>query len=152
VQISFPDSESSPIPGVAAPKITAAVYIKHQGVLDDPNSHIEMKIKRLMAGSVNGLTYDNVAVISDRSRFTDINLSMTGEPIGGHALQQPYASIWGLMLTKSSLLRFRLIFFAFIAIILGLCAAIGYFVYRFYPLIRKELFKQESPPNEPPMT
>lgn len=156
VQISFPSSDTSSAPGSSTPKITAAVYIKHQGILDDPNSHIETKIKRLMAGSVNGLSYDNVTVISDRSRFTDITLTPNGEMIGGHNLQQTYVNIWGLMLTKSSLLRFRLIFFSFIIFILLLCGAIGWVIYRFYPHIHKELLskknKNSSDSSGPPTT
>lgn len=150
VQLSFPPSETTPTPGAPAPKITAAVYIKHQGLLDDPNSHMEIKIKRLLAGSVNGLSYDNVTVVSDRSRFTDITLTPEGEPIGGAALQQTYVSIWGLVLTKSSLLRFRVIFFLFILFIALLCGAIGWAIYKFYPQIRKELMKKEEIPSETP--
>jgi type III secretion protein J len=101
VQISFPSAAGGggaggpPVPGAPQQKITAAVYVKHQGILEDPNSHIEVKIKRLMAGSVSGLSYDDVAVISDRSRFADITLTPEGEPIGPRALQT-HASIWGL--------------------------------------------------------
>ena len=63
--------------------------MKHQGVLEDPNSHIEIKIKRLIAGSVSGLSYDDVAVISDRSRFSDITLTPEGEPIGAKGASNP---------------------------------------------------------------
>ena len=150
IQISFPPSETTPLPGAPAPKITAAVYIKHQGVLDDPNSHMETKIKRLMAGSVNGLSYDQVTVISDRSRFTDITLSPEGQAIGGAGLQQTYVSIWGLVLPKTSLLRFRFIFFVFILLIFALCATIGWAIYKYYPQIRKELLKKNEKPPETP--
>lgn len=150
VQISFPSSDSTPTPGVAVPKITAAVYIKHQGVLDDPNSHMEIKIKRLMSGSVNGLDYDNVIVITDRSRFSDITLTPEGDPIGGKGLEQTYVSIWGLVLTKSSLSRFRAIFFVFVILIALLCAALGWAAYKFYPQIRKELMKHGKKPPETP--
>ena len=155
VQISIP-SESAALPGVTPPKTTAAVYIKHQGILEDPNSHLEVKIKRLMAGSVNGLDFENVAVISDRSRFTDIVLSPEGEPIGGKALEQAYVSIWGVIMTKTSLARFRFIFFSFIILLLLLCAALGWAVYKFYPSMREKLLKrgeeasEETPP--PPAT
>jgi len=144
VQISFPSSDTSNTPGATASKVTAAIYIKHQGILDDPNSHLETKIKRLMAGSVNGLNYDNVTVISDRSRFTDITITPNGEMIGGHNLEQTYVNIWGLVLTKSSLFRFRVIFFAFIMFILLLCSAIGWIVYKFYPHIHKELLSKKD--------
>lgn len=150
VQLSFPASETIS-PGGVPPKITAAVYVKHQGVLDDPNSHMETKIKRLLSGSVNGLTFENVIVVSDRSRFTDITLTPEGEPISGSSIQEAYVSIWGLVLTKSSLARFRVIFFIFILLIALLCAAIGWAIWKYYPEIRKG---QKSPeaPEEPPAT
>ncbi|HSX11309.1 MAG TPA: type III secretion inner membrane ring lipoprotein SctJ [Chlamydiales bacterium] len=149
VQISFPDTSVTPVPGVPQPKITAAVYVKHQGVMEDPNSHMEVKIKRLMAGSVNGLSYEDVAVISDRSRFADITLQPEGEMIGAKALQQTYVSIWGIVLTKSSLARFRLIFFAFITLLLAFSAAMGWMVYKFYPLMRMKKNQSETPPPGP---
>lgn len=148
VQLSFPPTETL-APGVTPPKITAAVYIKHQGLLDDPNSHMETKIKRLLAGSVNGLTFDNVVVVSDRSRFSDITLTPDGEPIGPSMLEQTYVSIWGVVLTKSSLARFRFIFFAFIVLILLLCAGFGWAAFKYYP----QLGNRKPPENtEPPAT
>lgn len=152
VQLSFPSTEQAP--GAPAQKITAAVYIKHQGILDDPNIHMESKIKRLLAGSVNGLTFENVTVISDRSRFTDVNLNIEGEPIGKTSLEQTYVSIWGVILTKGSLMRFRVIFFSFIILLLALCAGFGYAIFKFYPIIREELLRKqkEKTPEEPPAT
>jgi type III secretion protein J len=138
VQISFPPSEASLTPGATPPKTTAAVYIKHQGIMEDPNSHLEIKIKRLLAGSISGLEFENVSVISDRSRFTDITLSPSGEAIGAKALQQTYVSIWGLVMTKSSLGRFRFIFFLFTFLLLAFGAALGWMIYRFYPQLRKK--------------
>ena len=152
VQISFPPSQTagtSPAPGSAPPKVTAAVYVKHQGVLEDPNSHLEIKIKRLMAGSVNGLNYDDVAVISDRSKFTDITLTPSGEMIGTNPLQT-HASIWGLVMTQSSVTRFRFIFFSFIFLLLLVCGAAGWMVYQFYPQMRLSFLKRgETPPAGP---
>ncbi len=136
VQISFPPSEATALPGAPVPKTTAAVYIKHQGIMEDPNSHLEVKIKRLLAGSINGLDYENVSVISDRSRFTDIVLKPDGEMIGPKALQQTYVSIWGLVLTKSSLGKFRFIFFLLIFLLILFSAALGWMVYKFYPQMR----------------
>ena len=150
VQISFPPAQTGGgAPGSAPTKITAAVYVKHQGILEDPNSHLETKIKRLMAGSVNGLSYDDVAVISDRSRFTDITLGPNGEKIG--AAPQTYASIWGLVMTQSSLARFRLIFFSFIILLLLLCAGAGWMIYKFYPQMQISFLKKKKtpPPTEP---
>ena len=145
VQISFPPDNTTPMPGAPVQKITASVYVKHQGILEDPNSHLEIKIKRLMAASVNGLDYENVSVISDRSRFADINLHPEAEPIGAKSLQQTYVHIWGLVMTKSSLTRFRCIFFLFISLLLLLCTGLGWLIYKFYPQLREQLMKKKQP-------
>jgi type III secretion protein J len=147
VQISFPPVESVPTPGATPPKITAAVYVKHRGIMEDPNSHMEVKIKRLLAGSVNGLSFDDVAVISDRSRLADISLQPELQAIGPKALQQTYVSIWGIVLTKSSLTRFRLIFFLFTTVLLGLVGVVSWLLYKFYPLMRN---KENPAENQPP--
>ncbi len=150
VQISFPVAEATPVAGAPPPKATAAVYVKHQGVMEDPNSHMEVKIKRLMSGSVNGLGFEDVSVISDRSRLADITLQPEGEMIGSRALQQTYVSIWGLVLTKNSLFRFRLIFFSFIFLLLGFTGAIGWLLYKFYPLMQIKKEEKSSAPTEMP--
>lgn len=150
VQLSFPPAEAVTTPGAPVPKTTAAVYVKHQGVLEDPNSHLEVKIKRLLAGSVTGLDFENVSVISDRSRFADITLNPEGEVIGPKALQQTYVSIWGLVMTKSSLSRFRWIFFAFIALSFLLAFALGWMVYQFYPHMQLPFRKAKANASEPP--
>lgn len=153
VQISFPSAvggaAATAAPGTAQPKITAAVYVKHQGILEDPNNHIEVKIKRLMAASVSGLNYDDVAVISDRSRFADITLTPEGEPIASKALQT-YASMWGVVMTQSSIVRFRFIFITFTFLLLLLFALVGWMVYKFYPYMQLPFFKKEKPPEMPP--
>ncbi len=152
VQISFP-TETTALPGTPLPKTTAAVYIKHQGILEDPNSHMETKIKRLMAASVNNLEYDNVTVVSDRSRFTDITLAPEPEMIGKKGLQETYVSIWGLIMTKTSLTRFRVIFFSFISFILLAFGAIGWMIYKFYPQMRQTLLNEKNktlPEENPP--
>lgn len=135
VQLSFPSVEALTTPGAVVPKTTAAVYVKHQGVFEDPNSHLESKIKRLLSGSVTGLDYDNVSVISDRSRLAEISLDPTRERIGGKAMPETHVSIWSMVLTKSSLNRFRFVFFSLISLILLLAGALGWMVYRFYPLL-----------------
>ncbi len=149
VQISFPPTEATPAPGAIPPKITAAVYVKHQGVMEDPNSHMEVKIKRLLAGSVNGLSFEDVSVISDRSRLAEITLQPEMDIIGPKSLQQNYVSIWGVVLTKSSLTRFRFIFFSFILLLLGFSGLIAWLLYKFYPIMRAK--QEETPPeNLPP--
>lgn len=143
VQISYPSLTTPQAPGTPAPKITAAVYIKHQGILEDPNSHLEIKIKRLLAGSVNGLDYDNVSVISDKARFADITLTATGEKIGMSHLQT-YVSMWGLIMTQSSIGRFRFLCFCFIFLMLTLMTLLGWLLYKFYPEIRSSFGKKKA--------
>lgn len=150
VQISFPTTESIAAPGATAPRITAAVYIKHLGILEDPNMHLETKIKRLVSSSINGLAFDDVSVISDRARMADIQLTMTGEPIGPRSLQENYVSIWSIVMTKSSLMRFRFLFFTLILLNLVLGAALGWGIYRFYPEIIKKKRSGESSADVPP--
>lgn len=145
VQLSFPTGEQ--IPGAPQQKTTAAVYIKHLGMLEDPNRHMETKIKRLLAGSVNGLAFDDVSVISDRACFSDITLDPTSEIYGPKNLQQTYVSIWSMVMTKSSLSRFRLIFFSMVILILLLAGALGWIIYKFYPQLMPS--KEERPPSSP---
>jgi len=135
VQISFPSGDTTP--GAVVPKMTAAVYVKHQGVMEDPNNHMESKIKRLMAGSVTGLDYDNVAVISDRSRFTEITLGKESELISGKERAKEYVSIWSIVMAKSSLSKFRTIFFLLIVLILVFGGLLSWMVIKFYPNLIK---------------
>lgn len=147
VQISFPPAETTPTPGVTPPKTTASVYIKHQGIMEDPNSHLETKIKRLVSSSINSLEFENVSVISDRARIADIQLNMEGEPIGPKALQENYVSIWSIIMTKASLGRFRFIFFSLILLNLLFGGALGWMIYKFYPLLLKKKEEKAEPPT-----
>ncbi len=70
VVISYP-KEDPLTPAAQRGQITASVYVKHNGVLDDPNSHLITKIRRLVSSAVTGLDFDNVTVIADRARFTE---------------------------------------------------------------------------------
>lgn len=148
VQISFPSAELTSTPGAIIPKTTASVYIKHQGVLEDPNSHLETKIKRLVSSSINGLAFEDVTVISDRARLADIQLNATGEMIGPKHLQDAYVSIWSIVMTKSSLGKFRFIFFSLIILNLLFAAGLGYMAYRFYPQLLKKK-EDKFPPTSP---
>jgi type III secretion protein J len=148
VQISFPVVEAAALPTTAAPpKITAAVYIKHLGLVEDPNMHLETKIKRLVSSSINGLAFEDVSVISDRARMADIQLTMAGEPIGTRPLQEHYVSIWSIVMTKSSLTRFRLLFFSLILLNLLFAAGLGWLIYRFYPELLKPRKSKEPTPS-----
>jgi len=161
VQISFPAESTTAIPGAAGAtpkKITAAVYVKHQGILDDPNSHLIIKIKRLVAGSISGLDINDVAVISDRSRFTDINLTPNIETLDGHAKEKEYVSIWSIVMSKNSTARFRVLFFTLTILAIVFALLLAWLIWKCYPLLkRKGGFKdllnptplqEESPPPE----
>lgn len=152
VQISFPPAEATSTPGAIVPKTTAAVYVKHQGVLEDPNSHLETKIKRLVSSSINGLAFEDVSVISDRARIADIQINAQGEMIGAKNLQDAYVSIWSIIMTKSSLARFRFIFFTLIILNLAFAGGLGWMVYKFYPQLLKKKKNTEDELPPPPVT
>jgi type III secretion protein J len=141
VQISFP--EEDPLnPGQMKGKITASVYVKHSGVLDDPNAHLTSKIKRLVAASVTGLDYDNVTVISDRARASELlqsGLAASSEE------EKQYVTIWSMIIGKESVFRFRAIFFSFTLLILFLLICLAWVLWKVGPLLGmhggvKELF------------
>jgi type III secretion protein J len=141
VQISFPIAESAGL-GAAAEatptKITAAVYVKHQGILDDPNSHLVLKIKRLLAGSINGLDINDVTVISDKARFTDITLNQMPQTISGTGSGKEYVSIWSIVMSKNSAGTFQVLFFflSFCAIVFALLA--GWLIWKMYPSLKQK--------------
>lgn len=141
VQISFPVTESTGLgAAMEAPpsKITAAVYVKHQGILDDPNSHLVLKIKRLLAGSINGLDLNDVTVISDKARFTDITLNQMPQMISGTNPEKEYVSIWSIVMSKNSAGKFQMLFF-----FLSLCTVLfailtGWLIWKIYPSLKQK--------------
>lgn len=135
VQISFPEEDPLNPQAANKQKITASVYIKHNGVLDDPNSHLLTKIKRLVAASVTGLDYDNVTVISDRARFSDLQ---SGALQGAFEGDKQFVNIWTIVLAKESVTRFRVIFFSLIVISLLLLLSLIWLAYKLYPILEKE--------------
>lgn len=160
VELSIPQDEGATIgQQETGPKkrITAAVYVKHQGILDDPNSHLVSKIKRLVSGSIAGLDINDVTVISDRSRFTDISLKDSPEALTPKAKE--YVSIWSIVMSKSSAARFRFLFFTLIIGMIACAVVFGWLFWKFYPLIRKGgwkallnpvPFRQETETEEKP--
>lgn len=142
VQISFP--EEDPLnPAEKKQKITASVYVKHNGILDDPNSHLTTKLKRLVAASVPGLDYDNVTIIGERARFSDFPLGVVPS---ASDTEKNFVSIWSIILAKESVTRFRVIFFTFTLLILMLILALVWICWKIYPLLKehggiKELFQ-----------
>lgn len=133
VNISFPQED--PLnPGKLMGKITASVYVKHSGVLDDPNSHLISKIKRLVASSITGLNYDDVTVIPDRARYGEAQpgtLGLTGEE------EKQYVSVWSIIVAKDSVTRFRTIFISFSALILLLLLGMVWVIWKVYPLLKQ---------------
>lgn len=134
VQISYP--EEDPLnPGAAKQKATASVYVKHSGVLDDPNAHLQTRIKRLVSASINGLDYDNVTVIGDRARYSEA-------PLGGFQgslseEERPFVNVWSVIVAKDSLGRFQTFFFSFIFIIVLLLCLLVWLIWKFFPLLQQ---------------
>ncbi len=136
VQISFPSPEQALSPGEKEQEeVRASVYVKHTGVLDDPNSQLVVKIKRLVAGSVGGLNYDNVTVVTDRARFTDVDLEMLPDSAPDDA--QDYTRIWGMVMAKESVGTFRSIFFFLLAVIFVLAVFLAWIVWKTFPAIQR---------------
>lgn len=141
VQISFP-KEDPLNPDKKTGKITASVYVKHNGVLDDPNSHLITKIKRFVEASVTGLSFDNVTVIPDRARFNELPSNVNlGE-------DKSYVNVWGLVIAKESLTTFRIVFFSFLITLLLLLLSLIWLGWKVFPLLQeyggfKELFHLE---------
>jgi type III secretion protein J len=128
VQITFP-SEQLP-----AQKITASIYVKHRGILDNPNSLAIIKIKRLVSSAVPGLTTENVSVITDRALTSDI----TPQTVQQLEEERQYVSVWSVAVAKDSVNRFRLIFYTFIIIIFLLACALAWLIWKFLPLIQRK--------------
>lgn len=138
VQISFPDED--PLnPNASKQNITASVYVKHSGVLDDPNAHLATRIKRLVAGSINGLNYDNVTVIGDRARFSEVP---TGSFLGGSDEEKSYVNIWSVILARESVNRFRVIFFSFTLALALLLLSLFWLLWKLFPILKIISFKE----------
>ena len=144
VQLSFPPTDDSALSEKGNQKPSAAVFVKHQGIIDDPNSHLEMKIKRLVAGSIQDLDINDVTVVSDRSRFTDVTLDNTEEMLSGPTGE--YVKIWSIVMSQESAARFRTIFFFLLFIAISLLIIAGWMIWKMYPTLRSagglnELFR-----------
>lgn len=131
VIISYPKED--PLNPTAPKKdITASVFVKHSGVLDDPNSHLASKIKNLVASSVAGLKYDNVTLIPDRARFAE----MTSQRAAKNAEIPQYVRLWTVTVAKDSVTQFRLLFFSFSLLILFLIVALIWILWKISPLLQ----------------
>lgn len=134
VQISFPQEEAIGAETGTGQRVTAAIFVKHQGIIDDPNTHLENKIKRLVSGSVNGLDINDVTVVSDRSRFTDISIDGSEEQMGGKSRE--YVRIWSMVMSRDSAHKFRSVFIFLLAITILLAMSIGWILWKIYPLLK----------------
>ncbi|MCH9811226.1 EscJ/YscJ/HrcJ family type III secretion inner membrane ring protein [bacterium] len=136
VQLSFPDANEDSISESSKKFPTASVFVKHQGVFDDPNSHLPLKIKRLVSGSVQDMSIDNVTVVSDRSRFTDVSPadSLEVNPI---AKADEQVRIWSITMNKNSTGKFRLFFFLLTGIIILFALLLGWIIWKVYPVIKE---------------
>ncbi len=131
VQLSFP--EEDPLnPDKLKGDVTASVYVKHTGVLNDPNTQLITKIRRLVASSVQGLKFDNVTVIPDLARFSDLSLRTTQAQ---RAQERDWVRVWTLTVAKESKTRFQLIFFTFLLLILLTGLSLGWILWKVFPLI-----------------
>lgn len=124
VSFSFPDSDEAER-GVP---MTASVYVKHQGVLDDPNSQIVPKIKRYIAGAVVGLDYSNITVVGDKVRVSE-------EIVPGNAPSATLRKVWGVSIAETSVTRFQMIFFAFCLLFVVFVAALAWVGWRLFPVL-----------------
>lgn len=134
VQISFP--EEDPLnPNQKKQPITASVFVKHNGIMDDPNAHMVSKMKNLVAAGVPGLIYDNVTVISQLARYNEIHSELA---LAANEENKQYVSVWNLIIAKDSLTRFRVIFFSFTIVVLLLALLLVWILWKFYPTLKKE--------------
>ncbi|EPP34506.1 type III secretion apparatus lipoprotein, YscJ/HrcJ family [Chlamydia ibidis] len=125
VQISFTTETEENLP------LTASVYIKHRGVLDNPNSILASKIKRLVASAVPGLVPENVSVISDRAAYSDITINGPW----GLSDEIDYVSVWGIVLAKSSLGKFRFVFYCLVLLLFILSSGLLWLIWKTHTLI-----------------
>ena len=112
VQLSFPEEDPLNPKAQKAP-VTAAVFVKHNGILDNPNSQLIPKIRRLVAASVQGLNYDNVTVIPVRAQLSESEKQPTEQmtPSGVEMVK-----VWTIPIAKESVGRFQAIFVSLIAL------------------------------------
>ena len=131
VQLSFP--EVDPLnPEKKKGDVTASVYVKHTGVLDDPNTQLIPKIRRLVASAIQGLKFDNVTIIPDKARYADISLR---EQKARRESEKEWVRVWTLVVAKESSRRFQTIFFIFLIAILVLLLLVGWTFWKIHNLL-----------------
>jgi type III secretion protein J len=134
VQLSFP-KEDVLNPTAKKGQVTASVYVKHTGVLSDPNSHLISSIKWLVAGAVPELNFDNVTVVPDLARYRDAPVTGGRDDEGLRSGDKPLVSVWTIILAKESVTRFRIIFFSFFVTILVLLTLFLLLLWKVLPIL-----------------
>ncbi|MDP1836143.1 MAG: type III secretion inner membrane ring lipoprotein SctJ [Chlamydiales bacterium] len=134
VQLSFP-KEDVLNPNAKKGQVTASVYVKHTGVLSDPNSHLISSIKWLVAGAVPELNFDNVTVVPDLARYRDAPVTGGRGDDSMRSGDKPLVSVWTIILAKESVTRFRVIFFSFFVSILVLLTLFLLLLWKVLPIL-----------------
>ncbi len=137
VQISFPEEDTfNPDAKKEFPR--ASVFIKHDGVFDDPNTLLPQKIRRYISGSIIDMRYDDVTVVTARARFTDINLrSLEPKTDATPWGTQDFVRIWSIVVSQDSASSFRTILFLFCFFMLVFIAALAWMAWKV-----QDVFKQ----------
>ncbi len=153
VQISFPiedGMEDATTSERAKLPVTAAVYVKHVGAFEDPNNQLETKIKRLLAGSVQGLSFDHVSIISDRAKISDIQLEPEGRVVGGSLEDKGYVRVWSVVMTKDSVSTFRRILSLMMLLVIALGSGFLWIFFTSYPKFARSIWNsmQRSKPDQ----
>lgn len=137
VQISFPkEDQFNPEAPKELPR--ASVFIKHDGILDNPNNLLFQKIRRYISGSIVDLRYEDVTVVTDRARFTDINLrSLEPKSKATPWGNQDFVKIWSIIVSQDSAGSFRTILFLFCFFLLIFILALAWMAWKM-----QNVFKQ----------
>ena len=139
VQIAFPKEDTNiGQTATTVQKITAAVYVKHQGILDDPNSHLVAKIKRLVAASVSGLDINDVNIIPDRARFLDVSLASSPDMISGPSMS--FVEVMSVKVAQESVAKFQSLFFSLLSLGIFFFLMALTLVWKCYPILKKQGF------------
>lgn len=131
IQLSEMAKEET-LPGATPTKqnpITAAVYIKHVGVLDNPNTFLPLKIKRLVASAIPGLSPDNVTIMDEKVNFRPAMKAQSTYQI---------VRVWGIELVHSSESTFRWIFFSMLTLLIIMAATILWLIWKIQWILGQE--------------
>lgn len=136
VVLSLPPTEQAP--GAAPQKPSASVYVKHQGVLDDPNNQLTSKIRRLLSGSIPGLSVDDVVVVSDRSRLAEITLPPAIEPVNA---PEEWRSVLGITVARDSVGAIQGVLGLLLALLILALSTIGWLFWKCSGLVHSRGFR-----------